>query len=84
MPTRHQFREFLPYPKDQRRLPMLLSREEVSSLINNVGTLFRQIQLTTLYGTGMRGSHARIGPTSPNDLRKLMLDEDQGDIEFEL
>ena len=63
---------------------MLLSREEVSSLINNVGTLFRQIQLTTLYGTGMRRSHARIGPTSPNDLRKLMLDEDQGDIEFEL
>jgi len=39
---RHQFREFLPYPKDRRRLPTVLSREEVSRLINAAGTLFRR------------------------------------------
>ena len=30
---RHQFRDFLPYPQDRRRLPTVLSREEVSRLI---------------------------------------------------
>jgi integrase/recombinase XerD len=53
---RHQFRDFLPYPQDQRRLPTVLSREEVSRLINAAGTLFRRTLLMTLYGTGMRRS----------------------------
>ncbi len=51
---RHQFREFLPYPQDRWRLPTVLSREEVSRLINAAGTLFRRTLLMTLYGTGMR------------------------------
>jgi integrase/recombinase XerD len=51
---RHQFREFLPYPQDRRRLPTVLRREEVSRLINAAGTLFRRTLLLTLYGTGMR------------------------------
>ena len=61
---RHQFREFLPYPKDRRRLPTVLSREEVSDLINAAGTLFRRTLLMTLYGTGMRRSelaHLKVG-----------------------
>ena len=53
---RHQFRDFLPYPQDQRRLPTVLSGEEVSRLINAAGTLFRRTLLMTLYGTGMRRS----------------------------
>src|SRR6058998_674401 len=58
------FREFLPYPKDRRRLPTVLSREEVSRLINAAGTLFRRTLLMTLYGTGMRRSelaHLKVG-----------------------
>jgi integrase len=51
---RHQFRDFLPYPQDRRRLPTVLSREEVSRLINAAGNLFRRTLLMTLYGTGMR------------------------------
>jgi integrase/recombinase XerD len=61
---RHQYREFLPYPKDRRRLPTVLSREEVSRLINAAGTLFRRTLLMTLYGTGMRRSelaHLKVG-----------------------
>ena len=61
---RHQFRDFLPYPQDQRRLPTVLSREEVSRLINAAGTLFRRTLLMTLYGTGMRRSelaHVKVG-----------------------
>ena len=48
---RHQFRDFLSYPQDQRRLPTVLSREEVSRLINAAGTLFRRTLLMNLYGT---------------------------------
>jgi len=61
---RHQFREFLPYPKDRRRLPTVLSQEEVARLINAAGTLFRRTLLMTLYGTGMRRSelaHLKVG-----------------------
>jgi integrase/recombinase XerD len=61
---RHQFRDFLPYPQDQRRLPTVLSQEEVSRLINAAGTLFRRTLLMTLYGTGMRRSevaHLKVG-----------------------
>jgi integrase/recombinase XerD len=61
---RHQFRDFLPYPQDQRRLPTVLSQEEVSRLINAGGTLFRRTMLMTLYGTGMRRSelaHLKVG-----------------------
>src|ERR1700757_1720245 len=31
---RHQFREFLPYPKSPKKLPTILSQEEVARLIN--------------------------------------------------
>jgi site-specific recombinase XerD len=61
---RHRFRDFLPYPQDQRRLPTVLSREEVSRLINAAGNLFRRTLLMTLYGTGMRRSelaHLKVG-----------------------
>ena len=61
---RHQFRDFLPYPQDQRRLPTVLSQEEVSRLINAAGTLFRRTLLMPLYGTGMRRSevaHLKVG-----------------------
>src|SRR5258706_5496300 len=51
---RHQFREFLPYPKDRRRLPTVLSPKEVSQLINAAGALFRRTLFITLYGTRMR------------------------------
>src|SRR2546422_10290547 len=36
---RHEFREDLPYPKDYRRLPTILSLEEVTRLINAAGNL---------------------------------------------
>jgi integrase/recombinase XerD len=66
---RHQFREFLPYPKDRRRLPTVLSPEEVSRLINAAGTLFRRTLLMTLYGTGMRRSelaHLKVATLTAN------------------
>ena len=48
---RYQFREDLPYPKKQRRLPTVLSLEEVAQLINAAGNLMQRALLMTLYGT---------------------------------
>src|SRR5579863_8707730 len=42
---RHQFREYLPYPKTRRKLPSILSREEVSCLINASSNLFERTLL---------------------------------------
>jgi len=51
---RHEFREFLPYPKSPRKLPSILSQEEVARLINASSGLFQRTLLMVLYGTGMR------------------------------
>ena len=51
---RHQFRQFLPYPKVPRKLPNILSQEEVTRLINASSSLFQRTLLMVLYGTGMR------------------------------
>jgi hypothetical protein len=32
---RHEFREFLPYPKTRKKLPNILSQEEGLSLVNS-------------------------------------------------
>ena len=53
---RHEFREFLPYPKSPRKLPSILSQEEVARLIDASTSLFQRMLLMVLYGTGMRRS----------------------------
>ena len=51
---RHEFRQFLPYPKVSRKLPKILSREEVGRLIDGSRGLFERTLLMVLYGTGIR------------------------------
>ena len=51
---RYEFRQFLPYPKIRRKLPKILSREEVACLIDASSSLFERTLLMVLYGTGMR------------------------------
>ena len=43
-----------PYPKKVQRLPIILSPEEVTQLINSALTFFHRILLMTLYATGVR------------------------------
>jgi site-specific recombinase XerD len=70
---RHQFRDFLPYPQDRRRLPTVLSREEVSRLINAAGNLFRRTLLMTLYGTGMRRAELTHLKVSDIDSQRMII-----------
>ena len=46
--------EETPYPKKVRRLPTILSQEEVARLINSAPTPFYRILVMTLYATGAR------------------------------
>jgi len=70
---RHQFRDFLPYPQDRRRLPTVLSREEVLRLINAAGNLFRRTLLMTLYGTGMRRSELASLKVGDIDSQRMII-----------
>jgi site-specific recombinase XerD len=51
---RHEFRQFLPFPRVRKKLPKILSREEVAQLIDASSSLFERTLLMVLYGTGMR------------------------------
>ena len=46
--------EEVPYPKAPRRLPTILTKEEVVRLIDSASTLFHRAMLMTAYSTGMR------------------------------
>ncbi len=70
---RHQFRDFLPYPQDGRRLPTVLSREEVARLIDAAGTLFRRTLLITLYATGRRRSELAHLKVSDIDSQRMII-----------
>ena len=53
---RRNMKEDLPYPKRPRRLPIILSPEEVQRLIAGAQNLFHRTMLMTLYGGGLRRS----------------------------
>jgi len=75
---RHEFREDLPYPKDRRRLPTILSLEEVARLINAAGTLLQRALLMTLYGTGMRRTEVSLLKVRDIDSRRMMIRVERG------
>ena len=75
---RHEFREDLPYPKDQRRLPTVLSLEEVARLINAAGNLLQRALLMTLYGTGMRRTEVSLLKLSDIDRQRMMIRVERG------
>jgi site-specific recombinase XerD len=70
---RHEFREFLPYPKARRKLPSILSREEVARLIEASSSLFERTLLTVLYGTGMRRAEVARLKLRDIDSRRMVV-----------
>lgn len=75
---RREFREELPYPKDRRRLPTVLSLEEVARLIDAAGNLMQRALLMTLYGTGMRRTEVSLLKVSDIDSRRMMIRVERG------
>lgn len=47
---------YIPYPRQERRLPVVLSREEIGRLLQAAGSLRNLALLATAYSTGARAS----------------------------
>jgi site-specific recombinase XerD len=75
---RPEFREFLPYPRERRRLPDILSLEEVTRLLDAASNLFRRALLMTLYGTGMRRSEVAHLQVQDVDSQRMLIRVQEG------
>jgi integrase/recombinase XerD len=75
---RPYLREDFRYPKGPRRLPVILSQEEVTRLIDSASNLSHRAILMTLYSTGIRRSelvHLKIGDI---DSKRMLIHVLQG------
>jgi integrase/recombinase XerD len=83
---RHEFREDLPYPKEGRRLPTVLSLDEVALLIDAAGNLMQRALLMTLYGTGMRRAEVARLKVTDVDSRRMMIrvEHGKGDVDRDI
>ena len=62
-----------PYPKKVRKLPTILSQEEVARLIDSAHTPFHRIVLITLYATGARRAELARLKISDIDSQRMVL-----------
>ena len=75
---RRDMKQDLPYPKHQKRLPTVLSQEEVSRLINSARNRFPYAMLLTMYSAGLRRSELCRLPVSNIDSQRMMLRIERG------
>jgi len=75
---RHFLAEHIPFPKQRRRLPAVLSREEVAKLIDSASNLYHRTLLMTLYSTGMRRAELCRLKVSDVDSQRMMIRIQQG------
>lgn len=65
--------EDTPYPKAPRRLPQILSREEVTRLIASAHSLTHRTMLMLLYSTGIRNAELRHLHVRDIDSRRMLI-----------
>jgi site-specific recombinase XerD len=75
---RHFLSEFIPFPKCPKRLPTVLSPEEVSRLIDGARNLYHRTLLITLYSTAMRRSELCRLKVEDIDSQRMMVRIHQG------
>jgi site-specific recombinase XerD len=75
---RRDMKEDLPYPKRRKRLPVVLSPEEVQRLIAGAKNLYHRTLLLTLYGAGLRRSEVAHLKVRDIDSQRMVLRVDQG------
>src|ERR1700730_14295531 len=74
-----QFRaEYIPFPKFRKRLPTILSPEEVGRLIDAARNLYHRTLIMTLYSTAMRRAELCRLRVSDMDSQRMMMRIDQG------
>jgi integrase/recombinase XerD len=75
---RPYLREDIPYPKAPRRLPVVLSQEEVARLIDGASNLSHRAMLMTLYSTGLRRAEMVRLKVSDIDSQRMVMHVHQG------
>jgi integrase/recombinase XerD len=75
---RHFLTEHIPFPKSPQRLPVVLSPEEVTRLINCAGNLYHRTLLMTLYSTAMRRAELCRLKVTDIDSQRMMIRVTQG------
>ena len=75
---RRDMKEDLPYPKRPKRLPVVLSAEEVQRLIAGAKNLYHRTLLLTLYGTGLRRREVCHLKVRDIDSQRMVLRVQQG------
>ena len=75
---RHFLAEHIPFPKSRRRLPTVLSPEEVTRLIDSARNLYHRTLLMTLYSTAMRRAELCRLKVHDVDSKRMMIRIDQG------
>ena len=70
--------EDTPYPKAPRRLPTILSVDEVTQLINAAQNLSHRTMLMVLYSTGMRNAELRHLQVQDIDSRRMLIHIQRG------
>lgn len=75
---RHFLTEYIPFPKCPKRLPTVLSPEEVTRLIHASPNLYHRTLVTTLYSTALRRSELCRLKVSDLDSQRMMIRVEQG------
>jgi integrase/recombinase XerD len=75
---RHFLAEYIPFPKSRRRLPTVLSPEEVTQLIDAAGNLYHRTLLMTLYSTAVRRAELCRLKVQDIDSQRMMIRINQG------
>lgn len=75
---RHFLTEYIPFPKCPKRLPTVLSPEEVTRLINASPNLYHRTLLTTLYSTALRRAELCRLKVRDLDSQRMMIRIEQG------
>ena len=70
--------EEVPYPKQPRRLPIILSREEAIALINSASNLLHRAMLATLHSTGIRRTEMCNLKVEDIDSQRMLIHIRQG------
>jgi integrase/recombinase XerD len=68
----------IPFPKRQRRMPTVLSQEEVARLIASAQNLMHRTMLMTLYATGLRRAELCHLKVSDIDSERMVIHVRQG------
>ena len=75
---RHFLAEYIPFPKSRKRLPTVLSPEEVARLIDSARNLYHRTLLMTLYSTAMRRAELCRLKVQDIDSQRMMIRINQG------